>query len=349
MALAPVPTILIVEDDADVRQYLGELIVGLGYRAVLAADGRQALERVAEAVPDLVITDVTMPGMDGIGLCRTLKSAEATQLVPVLIMTALGSIDDRVAGIQAGADDYLTKPVDHREFLARVETTLRLKQAMDARLEQTRRDRDRLAKFVPRMARRMVAAGPEGVDKQERETSVLFADVSGYVRLASELPAETLDALIQRYFSVFLARIQDAGGDINEMAGDGFMALFLEGDPEQQARAAASCALGILEDAARLNRDAERPLGIHAGVNSGRALVGPTRLAGAGEERWTYTASGPVTNLAARLAQSARAGEVLAGSETARRIAPYFVLQALARRPLRGLGPTAVYRIVAAR
>jgi DNA-binding response OmpR family regulator len=352
MPLVPGPTILIVEDEPDVLDYLTVLIHDLGYATVHARDGSQAIERVAAHPPDLVLTDVAMPVMDGIALCRALKAEPATRLIPVIIMTALTHIDDRVRGIEAGADDYLTKPVEPRELAARVQTALRLKQAMDAQLAEISRARDQLAKFVPDVVRRLVTANPEApaLDKRERDLTVLFLDVSGYVRLAAELSAETLNALIERYFSRFLARIQEGGGDINETAGDGFMALFLDGATVDHAASAADAALAFLDITARLNHEAAHPLAVHIGLNSGVALVGSTRLAGIRGDRWTFTASGPVTNLAARLAQTARAGEILAGPDTVARIADRFAVEALERRALKGMSElTPLYRIVARR
>jgi len=346
------PLILIVDDEPDVLDYLVDVVSGLGYRTVRARHGREALARVAATPPDLVITDVTMPVMDGIVLCRTLKESESTRMVPVIIMTALAGLDDRVAGIEAGADDYLTKPIEHREVAARIQTALRLRQAMEARLTEVRRARDHLARFVPEVVRRLVAANPAApaLEKEERDLSVLFADVSGYVQLAAKLPVETLNELIERYFSAFLECIQQEGGDVNETAGDGLMALFLDGDAIGHAQNSAAAALGILERTPDLNLGATDPLAIHIGINSGSALVGSTRLAGPHGDRWTFTATGTMTNLAARLAQAARGGEVLAGPETVMRIADRFVVEPLDRRTLRGMvEPTRLHRVVAPR
>lgn len=346
------PTILVVDDAPDVLEYLEELLAGLGYRTVSARNGREALERVAAAPPDLVLTDITMPVMDGIALCRALKGDEDTRLLPVIIMTALGGLEERILGLEAGADDYLTKPVDHRELTARVQTALRLKEHMDRKLAQLRRSRDHLAKFVPDVVRRLVAANPEapGLDKRERDLSVLFVDVSGYVQLSQELPPETLHGLIERYFSRYLARLQEARGDITETAGDGFMAVFQHELPPQHALDAASAAVALLDITEALNRGAEHPLAIHIGLNSGPALLGSTRLEAARGDRWTFTASGRTTNLAARLAAAARAGEILAGPETARRIEHRFRIQIVGRTALKGMGEaTTLYRVVGPR
>ena len=111
--------------------YLEQVLEELGYDTVSAANGQEALEHVAAAAPDLILLDVMMPVMDGFTVCRVLKEHEDTRLIPIIIMTALDAVEDRVQGIKAGADDFLTKPVHEEELLARIETALKLKHTVD--------------------------------------------------------------------------------------------------------------------------------------------------------------------------------------------------------------------------
>jgi class 3 adenylate cyclase len=282
-----------------------------------------------------------MPVMDGFEVCRMLKGNEETRLIPIVIMTALDGIDDRIKGIEAGADDFLTKPVNQRELLARVQTTLKLKQTVDRKLGELHRVNQHFAKFVPEAVRRLVAANPEAPEltKRERDVSVLFLDISGYTQLSERLDPAELNTLIERYFSTFLDQIHDADGDINETAGDGFMAIFQNAEGCAHAIKAVDTALGLLEATAALNRDNPlQPLSIHMGVNSGVALVGSTRFEGLRGTRWTFTASGPVTNLAARLASIAEANQLLAGPETVRRLGDRYWLDRLGRERLKNIG-----------
>ncbi|MGE0827664.1 MAG: response regulator [Candidatus Binatia bacterium] len=130
-ALSIPAKILIVDDEPFSIDYLEQLLTDLGYRTVTATNGEEALAQVAREVPDLILLDVMMPVMDGFTACRTFKENEATQLIPVIIMTALGAREDRIKGIAAGADDFLTRPVNRRELLARIETALKHKHAID--------------------------------------------------------------------------------------------------------------------------------------------------------------------------------------------------------------------------
>ena len=342
--------ILIVDDEPFNVDYLEQELEDLGYGTLSASNGEEAVATVRAQRPDLVLLDVMMPVMDGFTACRILKEDEDTRLIPIVIMTALDRVEDRVKGIEAGADDFLTKPVDDRELLARIQTTLRLKQTVDRKLGEATRLRDHFSKFVPEPVRRLATAGPDAgglSEKVEEDVTVLMLDVSGYSRLSERMPPERLNALMERYFSVFLDHIREADGDINETAGDGFMAIFQEGDRPHADRAV-DAALALLEAAEGLNRDnAETPLGIRVGVNSGTALVGATRFEGARGTHWTFTASGPVTILASRVVDTPGAGQIAIGPETARRLGDRYRVEPLGPQQYRNISdPVPVYRVL---
>src|SRR6266511_781803 len=126
--------ILMVDDDLFNVDYLEQELEDLGYQTISASNGKEALDKVAAERPDLILLDVMMPVVFGFTACRILKGGDETRLSPVVIMTALDGIEDRIKGIEAGADDFLTKPVNPRELLARIQTSLRLKHAVDKKL-----------------------------------------------------------------------------------------------------------------------------------------------------------------------------------------------------------------------
>ena len=316
-------TILIVDDEPFNVEILEQELQHLGYRTLSAGDGEEALEVVANELPDLVLLDIMMPVMDGFSVCRQLKADSRTRLIPVVMLTALDGFDDRIKGIEAGADDFLTKPVNERELQARLRTTLRQKHAIDQSLGEVGQIRDHFAKFVPDTVKRLVEENPDDpeLEKRERDVTVLFLDISGYARLCERLPVEQVNGLVERYFSAFLDLIQEAGGDISETAGDGIMVIFGDGVKGEHAAVAADTAFRLLAETEALNSHSEaEPLAVHMGLNSGAALVGSTRIEGRRGARWTFTASGPVTNLAARLAGFAESGQIALGPETARRL-----------------------------
>ena len=336
--------ILIVDDEPFNVDYLEQELEDFGYDTISATNGPEALAKVATESPDLILLDVMMPLMDGFTVCRILKEHDDTRLIPIVMMTALGSIEDRIKGIEAGADDFLTKPVDDRELRARLHTTLRLKATVDRKLGDLRRIKEHFAKFVPEAVKRLVAANPETPELAKRacDVTVLFLDISGYTRLSEHLAPESLNALVERYFSTFLDLLHDAGADINETAGDGFMAIFQD---TQHASTAMDTAVALLAATRALNAgDAVQPLTVHMGINSGTALVGSTRFEGVRGARWTFTASGTVTNLAARLAGLATPGAILIGAETARRLGERYSLQRLGQEQLKNIAtPVEIY------
>jgi DNA-binding response OmpR family regulator len=149
---APVATgrskILIVDDEPFNVDYLEQELEELGYETISAANGQEALEKVAAETPDLILLDVMMPVLDGFTVCRILKDHEETRLIPIIIMTALDAVADRIQGIKAGADDFLTKPVHEEELFARIATALKLKHTVDRKIGELRALKDHFAKFV---------------------------------------------------------------------------------------------------------------------------------------------------------------------------------------------------------
>jgi class 3 adenylate cyclase len=159
---------------------------------------------------------------------------------------------------------------------------------------------------------------------------------------------DALNALVERYFSTFLDCIHEGGGDINETAGDGFMAIFQDSEARTHACRAIDTGLALLAAAEGVDRErAQGPLSIHIGINSGVAFVGSTRFEGLRGTRWTFTASGHVTNLAARLAAAAGPGQVLAGPETVRRAGDRYRLERVGRERLKNLAEAVeLYQVV---
>jgi DNA-binding response OmpR family regulator len=133
-------TILVVDDDAKNIKLLEALLQPRGYQVVTASNGAEALYHVRQEPPDLMLLDVIMPMVDGFEVCRLLKDNPQTRLIQVVIMTALDGVEDRIKGADAGADDFLTKPVHKDELLARIRTSLRRKQVIDATLDSLRRE-----------------------------------------------------------------------------------------------------------------------------------------------------------------------------------------------------------------
>jgi class 3 adenylate cyclase len=232
------------------------------------------------------------------------------------------------------------------------ETLQSLRDSMK-RVELLEQLKDELSKFVPESVKQLLEKNPDAteLEKRENDVSVLFLDIAGYTRMSEQMDPQRLNRLVQRYFSAFLEIIQKHGGDVNETAGDGLMVIFQsERSETEHALNAARAALAIHNQVEELNQELStvfQPVSLHMGINSGLALVGATKLSATAGSRWTFTASGPVTNVAARIAAQAQEGEVLVSAATAERIKSHFVLENIGERRLKNVAaPALLFRLI---
>lgn len=259
----------------------------------------------------------------------------------------LGRVINEMADrLMAARDDLEVRNVELADTLRSLKESLQ-------KVELLEQVKGELAKFVPESVKRLLEKDPNAreLEKREADLSVLFLDVEGYTRLSEQLPPQRLNRLIQDYFSSFLEIIRANHGDVNETAGDGLMVIFqTEGDRARHAVNAAAAAYQIQARLVDLNREFEGvypPVAIRVGINSGAAFVGATKLDVAGGGRWTFTASGPTTNLAARIAALAKGGEIMVGPETAERVKGNYVLEDTGERQLKNVSqPVRVFRLV---
>ncbi len=178
-----------------------------------------------------------------------------------------------------------------------------------------------ISPFVPQSVLKMAEKDPTllGLEKEEKEVSVLFLDIEGYTKLSTELPEQDVNRIVENLFSSFVDPIHRSQGDINETAGDGLMIIFKEDDIKTNAVNSVKAAFDIHQQSLLNNRQLAPhmdPLNVNMGIHCGTALVGMTKFKGSVETRMTYTASGNVTNLAARLAGHAKGGDILIADET---------------------------------
>jgi class 3 adenylate cyclase len=202
--------------------------------------------------------------------------------------------------------------------------------------------KDSLSKFVPVTVSKMIEKSPTGAipEGERRDLSVLFLDIEGYTKLCEKLGSLETSAIIEKHFSVFMDAIYTNRGDINETAGDGLMVIFLDEDKRQSALNAVRAAMSIRKEAVRICEECSslyRPLDINMGINSGPAFVGAAKFDSYGASRWTYTARGRVTNIAARIGAQAKRGGILLSKETASRIEAHYALKALGKFSLKNV------------
>lgn len=322
-------TVLIAEDNGEVRAYIRS-VLARRYRVLEAGDGEQALEMARREPPDLVISDVMMPRMDGYELCRALRRDPRLDHVPCMLLTAKASQDSKVEGLEAGADDYLPKPFDSKELMARARNLIRIRQQerllksfneelekkVREQLVQIAKDR-RLTKYFPQKLVEKVLLSEEDVElgSERRLVTVFFTDLAGFTALTEHTEPEEITALLNHYLTEMVEAIRLHGGTLARFMGDGilgFFGAFEEMEPAEQALRAVRMALAMQARTAELGRLwQERGMGaslmLRVGIHQDYLTVGNFGA----PEHMEYTAVGRGINLAKRLETACTPGRIL--------------------------------------
>ena len=332
------------------------------FAAVRAQRNRQILIAlltivVAGGVLAVVMRQVVVKPIQAVAaVARRIGSGDFEARVPIRSgdeIGVLGGALNEMTGHLARARDEVA--ARNTELAATLESL----QASRRQVELLEQLKGELSKFVPDAVKALLERDPNATELEKRteEVSVLFLDIAGYTKLSEQIDPRQLNELVQTYFSSFLEIIRAHHGDVNETAGDGLMVIFQRapqgergGPVWDHALNATRAAFAIRQRTGGLNEEQRgrlQPIELHMGINTGEALVGATKLSGAGAQRWTFTASGPVTNVAARFAGSATGGEIIVGPTTAERIRAHFVLESLGEKRFKNVSePIHVYRLI---
>jgi len=355
--------ILVVDDIADNVEILRMRLGAMGYQVAVANDGEQALAKVAEDPPDLVLLDIMMPKIDGLEVVRRLKADKTLPFIPVILVTAKAAPKDVVAGLDAGGDDYLTKPIDHGALVARVRAMLRIKalhdevQALNCGLEaKVKAQVDELERvsrlrgfLAPQLAQAIVSAGNEKIlDNHRREVVALFCDLRGFTGFSETAEPEDIMAVLKEYHGAVGPLIRKYEGTLDRFTGDGMMVFFNDPLPcPDPAARAARLAVEMRDAVAGLMplwNKRGHSLGFGIGMAQGFATLGRIGF----EDRFDYTAIGAVINLAARLCADAENGQILASGRLAASVEEIAEIEDLGERTLRGMArPVAVRNLSA--
>ncbi|MBI1943180.1 MAG: response regulator [Betaproteobacteria bacterium] len=356
-------SVLLVDDQEMNRLLLTRYLTAEGYAVECATDGEQALARIGRyPPPTLVLLDVVMEGIDGFEVCRRIKADPLLLEIPVVLVTSLDSRDDRIKGIRAGADDFLSRPVFREELLARVRSLHELAQARkDLEHHQVVREiekhenlRRMFERYVPRKLVDMLLASKDGADtllsKRARgEAVVMFADLRGFTRMSEALPADSVVSLLNEFFGMLTQVAHEHEGTVFGMNGDGLLIGFnlpvAQADASLRAvRAACSMLERFRAIAAswRARHSIEVALGI--GISRGEVVAGNVGSA----SYVNYTMIGDSVNVAARLVQRAGPNEVLLTEPVVESVAgalPKSAFHALEPFTLKGKSaPLRIYR-----
>jgi class 3 adenylate cyclase/CheY-like chemotaxis protein len=360
--------ILVVDDTPNNVKLLTDLLTVRGYDVVTATDGDEALLRVKDSKPDLVLLDVMMPRMNGYDTCRAIRADPSTGILPVVMVTALDPSTERIKGIEAGADDFLTKPINAQELLARVKSLLRVQSLFQEverqRIELAEWNRtlesrvaeqvaqlerlSRLRRFLSPKVADLIVAGEldDPLNTHRREVVVLFIDLRGFTSFTETADPEEVFAVLRAYHAQIGRLVSLHEGTIEHFAGDGVMIIFNDPVPlPDPAFSAVRMALDMHAAVAELARGWKKigyTLGCGIGIAQGFATIGTIGFEG----RYDYGTIGNVTNLAARLCGEAKPGQTLVSQKVRARVEGRVVEEAVPDLVVKGFhGPVTAYNI----
>jgi adenylate cyclase len=363
------PRILIVDDNETNRCLLTARLGAEGYETTEAEDGERALAVAHEVAPDVVLLDVMMPKIDGFEVCRRMKGDPTLGFVPIVMVTARTDSKDVVTGLNAGADEYLTKPIDHAALVARVRSMLRIKELHDRveaqavelaswnrmleqrvadQLEQIERV-SRLKRFLsPQIAELILSSSTyEPLASHRRQVTIVFGDLRGFTAFAEIAEPEEVMAVMREYHATLGSLIHEFEGTLERFLGDGIMVIFGDPipcpDPCERAVQMAVAMRGRLSELSSKWRRERHELGFGVGIAYGYATLGAIGF----EDRSEYSAIGTVVNLAARLCAEARDGQILIDSKVRAALDGRVTAEPVGELTLKGLRrPIAAYNVL---
>jgi len=332
--------ILIVDDTPTNVDILAKRLSAHGYEILTAGDGEEGLAVAREQQPDLILLDIMMPKMDGIEVCQHVKGDASLPFIPIILVTAKSDSKDVVAGLEAGAEEYLIKPVDQTALVARVKSMLRIKELHDKSQEQAARLdaqatelidlnqglEQRVAEqltelehvsqlkrfFSPQLAELIVSSGDDEFMKSHRqEITVVFCDLRNFTEFSSTAEPEEQLRVLREYHNAVGSLIFRFEATLEHFAGDGVMAFFNDPVPcPDPAARAIKMAIAMRGEVGELRKKWEKrgfELGFGVGIALGYATLGQVGFEG----QFHYMAIGSVANLASRLCDQAKDGQIL--------------------------------------
>jgi class 3 adenylate cyclase len=356
--------ILIVDDEPFNLDLLEQELMEHDYNIERAVDGVDALEKTESFRPDLILLDYMMPRMSGLEVVKQLRNNDQHKGIPVILLTAKATQEDKIKGLDAGADDYVTKPFDSFELLARVRAMLRIKELHD-RLEEWNRTlgekveqqvselkrMDRLRRYLSPQIAETILADDENVFKtHRREITIVFLDLRGFTAFSDSAEPEEVMDFLRDYHAEMGRLVFKFEGTLERFMGDGVVVIF--NDPiraENHAEKAARMALEMRDRVgelrvAWLKRGYDLDLGV--GLAAGYATLGTMGFEG----RMDYGTVGNLPNLAARLCAEAKGGQILTDQKTLSKIEEHFEAESLPELQLKGISrPVVAFNIVKAK
>ena len=361
--------ILVVDDTPRNVKLLADLLAVKGYQVITAESGKEALDKMEADPPDLVLLDVVMPEMSGYEVCLKIRQSHATAMLPVVMVTALDPAVERVKGIEAGADDFLSKPINQPELLARVKSLLRIKElndrtqvqatelaewnrTLERRVQEQVQQLSRLERlkrfFAPPVAEMIVnGAAEDPLKTHRRDLTIVYLDLRGFTAFTESAEPEEVMDVLHEYHAAMGKLISNYQGTLEHFAGDGMMIFFndpvpMEDAPERAVRMAIEMREKVRELAAGWKKLGFE-LNFGVGIARGYTTIGAIGF----ENRWEYGAIGSAPNLAARLCGEAKPGEILVAQRLLTSIESLVDVESLGELTLKGFhAPIPAFKIL---
>ena len=356
--------ILIVDDEPFNLDLLEQELMEYEYVIERAVDGVDALEKTESFSPDLILLDYMMPKMSGLEVVKQLRKNEKHKGIPVILLTAKATLEDKIAGLDAGADDYVTKPFDSFELLARVRAMLRIKELHDQLDEWNRtlaekvkqqvdelQRMNRLKRYLaPQIAETILADDENLLKTHRREITAVFLDLRGFTPFSDSAEPEEVMEVLHSYHAEMGKLIFKFEGTLERFVGDGIVIIF--NDPiryDDHCQKAVHMALEMRDRVKELRVAWSKQgydLDLGVGLAAGYATLGTIGFEG----RMDYGTVGNLPNLAARLCAEAKGGQILTDQKTMSKIEDLFESESLAELQLKGISrPVVAYNIVKAK
>jgi len=343
------PRILLVDDEREIAEVIRRLLEIHGFDVTIAMSAQEALDSMSKQLPELVLSDVMMGGMNGYELCGEIRRRYDDKIVPIILLTGKDWSGERTKGLEAGADDLITKPIDKNQLLNRIHSLVKIKTMHDTVETEGKAQVSKLKRFFsPQIADFVLDHSPDtSLQCRRKDVTVVFIDLRGFTAFAEKaLPEQVMDVLGEYYATAGNTALRH-NGTIGKLAGDGMM--FFLNDPVEVAdhpARAVEMSLELREEMIKL-RDQWVPKGYELdfgiGMATGRATIGAVGF----EKYWDYTVIGSVSNLASRLCDEARGGQILASEKFLGAAGLSLATQTLGAVALKGFShPVKVFNIL---
>jgi adenylate cyclase len=343
------PVILAVDDQPKNIELIEAYLAVQGYEIITALSGEEALLKLSNNQIDLILLDVMMPGMDGYEVCRKVKKDPRNNFLPIVILTALDNMEAKIEGLNAGADDFLNKPFQKIELVARINNLLKIKFLHDELELRNQLISSMLHRYVNDSVIEQILANPEKYSElggDRKNVAVFFSDIRGFTPLSENMSADELIHLLNSIYKELTGIVFRNKGTFDKYMGDCIMAFWgAPTDVENETLWAIRAALEMQEAFEDLKKGWPprlKKLGIGIGINYGDVIVGNIGT----EEIMNYTVIGDVVNTAQRVESMAQSGQVLITKNALARVEGKIKFRALEPVQLKGKSlPVEIYDV----